>query len=213
MTNYKKDSTPLPDNFNNINESRTSNFDIGAKAEELHDYGYFVPYLGTGMLALDAKRDFEKGDWQGGLINTGLAALNVTGVGAVVGGVVKGAKAATKVATKAAPKVFKSTPKSQYPNLKPSSNKPIKLKDIDPEAPGVKGLPKSPKKPGGISGGIIKPKGTKGGLLKPLAAGYLLNEALDEASANGPAGPAGVTDRQLGAAVSRSAAFQVGAGN
>ena len=155
MTNYKKDSTPLPDNFNNITESRTSNFDIGAKAEELHDYGYFVPYLGTGMLASDAYNAAKEGDWGGAAFNAGLAALNLTGVGAVVGGVVKGAKAATKVATKAAPKVFKSTPKSQYPNLKPSSNKPIKLKDIDPEAPGVKGLPKSPKKPFGFPGSEV----------------------------------------------------------
>jgi len=217
MTTYKKDSTgtPLPDEFNNITPSRRSNFSEGAQGadsnwdalksfgEENHDLGYFVPVLGTGMLAMDAKRDFEKGDWGGGLLNTGLAALNLAPVvGPMAGKFIKGA-------VKAATGTTKST-KSAYPNLKSTGNKPIKLKDIDPEAKGVKGLPTGKVKPGGIKGGAAKgAAGNKGKILKGTAAGalggYLLNEALDAA------GVGGITDRELAGAVTRTSAFQAGA--
>jgi hypothetical protein len=223
MTTYRKDSTgtPLPDEFNNITPSRRSNFSEGAQgadsnwgalqsfAEDNHDLGYFVPGLGTGMLVMDSKRDFEKGDWAGGLINAGLAAVNVLPFGSVVSGIGKGIRAAATAGTKTAAKVLPKSSKSQYPNLKKfNPNKPIKVKDIDPNAKGVKGLPKAPKGAGkGNTGGVLKPKGTKGSFAKGALGGYLLNDALDAAAG----GVGGITDRELAGAVTRTAAFQAGA--
>jgi len=88
MTNYKKDNTPLPPELSNITESRRSNFSEGTQgagsnwdatvagvtdfAKDKHDYGYFVPYLGTGMLASDAYEDAKKGDWGGAALTPDL---------------------------------------------------------------------------------------------------------------------------------------------
>jgi len=103
--------------------------------------------------------------------------------------------------------VFKSTPKSQYPNLKDFKGKPIKVKDIDPEAKNVFGKPKftglgKPPK-------VKVPKSNKGAFLRGAATAYLVGDALEDAFAG--AGVNGVTDQQLSGAVTRSAAFQAGA--
>jgi hypothetical protein len=221
------DSTPLPDGFNNITESRRSNFSTGAKDatnnwdatvagvtdlaknDNVHTAGYFVPGLGTAMLAEDSYHDFEKGDWGSGLVNLGLAGLNLVPLGSVVGGIAKGAKAVTKIGAKALPKaIVKKAPKNLYPNLKDFKGKPIKTKDIDPEAKNVFGKPKftglgKPPK-------VKVPKVNKGGFFKGAATGYLANEALDALSGGSVDG---VTDRQLSAAVSRATAFKEGASN
>lgn len=196
------------DALNNITQNRTSNFNIGAKADEYHDLGYFVPGLGTGMLAADAVTDAQKGDWGTAALDTGLAALDFvpyvggTAAAAVKNAVKNAAKGTIKAVSKAVPDALK-VGKREYPNLKPLGNKPIKLKDIDPEARGVKGLPKGPKNP---KGGLVKAATNKGGFLKGALGGYLLNDALNTAG-----GVGGITDQQLAGAVSRTAAFQAGA--
>jgi hypothetical protein len=208
-------------------DSRNGSFDLGKTAtdvsntvqdignnEYVHTAGYFVPGLGTAMLAQDAYHDFEKGDWGSGALNVGLAALDLVPYGSLVAGAVKGGAKAVKAATTTtkavtkAPKAAKATPKP-YAHLQPGS------KDYTP--PTVK--PKNPKngvvKPAAVAANAAKASKVRIGSIGGMVNAFLLGNALSGAGDGAPdAGlGAGATDRMLNGAVTRSAAFQAGASN